>query len=294
MPFFIMIPKGFDMHLRPVRKQHLQPMVAATMCALAICQSALAQSERDNQPVAAPRAEQDGLQRNLELSTGFQNLSNGFGNWRDVSLRGTYGVGAHVLQGEVLATQRFGENGAFVGVSDTVTFNEDWYASVAAGAGDGAFYLPRYRLDATVYKKWLADRSLVTSVGAGYYKAPDGHTDNSLSLGLVYYFSAPFIAEAGVRLNSSNPGAIKTRQQFVALTYGRSKQDLFTVRHTWGREGYQTIASDTQLVNFRSNETSIAWRHWMNARTGVLVGANRYTNPFYNRSGVNVGIFHDF
>jgi YaiO family outer membrane protein len=235
-----------------------------------------------------------GLQRNLELSTGFQNLSGGFGSWRDVTLRGTYGLPSHVLQGEVSVNRRFNKDGTFVGLSDTYTFNEDWYGSVALGFGDGAFYLPRYRVDATLYRKFLPDRSLIGSVGVGYYKAPDGHTDSSTSLGLVYYFAPSWIAEGGVRFNSSNPGSIKTQQQFAALTYGQVKQDLITVRYAWGGEGYQTIATNAQLVNFASREGSLSWRHWLNPRTGVVVGANRYTNPFYNRSGLTIGIFHDF
>ncbi len=255
---------------------------------------ALAQTSDAGAERLAPPAEQTGLPRTLELDAGFQNLSRGFGSWRDVTLRGTYGLPSHVLQGELSVNRRFNKDGAFVGLSDTYTFNEDWYTNVAVGFGDGAFYLPRYRLDATLYRKWLAGRNLVTSVGAGTYKAPDGHTDNSLSLGLVYYFDAPWIAEGGVRLNSSNPGAIKTQQQFLALTYGRDKEDLITVHHAWGAEGYQTITASTQLVNFKSNESSISWRHWVTPRTGILVGANRYTNPFYNRSGLNIGIFHNF
>ena len=147
---------------------------------------------------------------------------------------------------------------------------------------------------ATLYRKWLPQKNLVTSIGAGQYKAPDGHTDNNLSLGLVYYFDTPFVAEAGLRLNSSNPGAIKTQQQFLALTYGRVKENLVTLRHAWGQEGYQTIGATTQLVNFASKETSISWRHWFAPRTGVLISANSYTNPFYNRNGFNIGIFHDF
>ena len=255
---------------------------------------ALAQPTEAGTVRPAPVVEQTNLPRSLELSTSFQNLSSGFGSWRDVTLRGTYGLPSHVLQGELSLNRRFNKDGVFVGLSDTYTFNEDWYANVTTGFGDGAFYLPRYRLDATLYRKWLANRNLVTSVGAGVYKAPDGHSDNSLSLGLVYYFDAPWIAEGGVRLNSSNPGAIKTQQQFLALTYGRDKEDLITVRHAWGAEGYQTIAASAQLVNFKSNETSMSWRHWVTPRTGVLVGANRYTNPFYNRSGLNIGIFHNF
>lgn len=232
--------------------------------------------------------------RKLEISAGSQGLSNGYGRWYDLNLRGAYGLGSHLLQGELSAHRRFGQNGNYLGLSDTYTFNPDWYGSLSVGAGDGAFYLPNYRVDATLYRKWLQERNLVTSVGLGYYDAPDGHTDRSLSLGAAYYFSSPWIVEAGVRLNSSNPGAIKTSQQFVALTWGRSRQDVVSARYGWGGEGYLTTAANTQLVNFRSREASLSWRHWLTPSTGVLIGINRYTNPSYRRNGVQLGLFHDF
>ena len=279
-----------------MRLQTLFTLRFLTVClgGLACFSNASAQSTEAQMARSAPALEQSDMPRMLELSTGFQNLSGGFGEWRDVTLRGTYGLPSHVLQGELSLNRRFNKDGVFVGLSDTYTFNEDWYGSIAVGFGDGAFYLPRYRVDATLYRKWLPQKNLVTSIGAGQYKAPDGHTDNSLSLGLVYYFDTPFVAEVGLRLNSSNPGAIKTQQQFLALTYGRVKENLVTLRHAWGQEGYQTIGATTQLVNFASKETSISWRHWFAPRTGVLLGANSYTNPFYKRNGFNVGIFHDF
>ena len=274
----------------------IKTMLAA--CAmLASTGAVLAQTSNDSQSASsavAPHQTGEDYKRSLELSAGAQNLSNGFGNWRDLTLRGVYGLPSHVIQAELSTQRRFNTNGAFLGVSDTYTFNEDWYASLALGAGDGAFYLPRYRVDATLYRKLLADRRLVTSIGVGQYKAPDGHTDNSLSLGLVYYFEAPWIAEGGVRLNSSNPGSIRTQQQFVALTYGHDKQDLVSARYGWGGEGYLAIAANTQLVNFKSREASLAWRHWLNPRTGLLLSINRYTNPSYTRNGVNVGVFNDF
>lgn len=268
---------------------------------LAFCGSVAAQSANGglmqattpSVPVVPAPAEPN-MQRSLELSTGVQNLSGGFSNWRDVTLRGAYGLNNHLLQGEVSLNRRFDQNGVFVGLSDTATFNEDYYASIALGFGDGAFYLPRYRVDATLYKKWLADRRLVTSVGWSYYKAPDGHSDNGISLGLVYYFSSPWIAEGGIRFNSSNPGAIRTQQQFVALTYGSVKQDLVTARYAWGGEGYQTIATNAQILDFKSREASLSWRHWLNPSTGVVVSANRYVNPTYIRSGLNIGVFHAF
>ena len=276
-------------------------LLFTSLASLAFCGSAAAQTANQGliqtTPTTTPQASavsEADMQRNLELSAGFQNSTNGFGSWRDITLRGSYGLPSHLLQGEVSATRRFNKDGTYIGLSDTYTINEDWYSNFALGLGDGAFYLPRYRVDATLYRKLLSDRSLVSSVGLGYYKAPDGHTDNSVSLGLVYYFASPWVAEGGVRFNNSNPGAIRTQQQFAALTYGRVKQDLVTVRYAWGAEGYQTIATNAQLVNFKSQEASLSWRHWLNSRTGVLVGANRYTNPSYTRSGLNVGIFHDF
>ena len=244
--------------------------------------------------VAPAPADADAKPLRLELSAGVQNLSNGYGNWRELGLRGAYTTGRHVIQGELSTTRRFNEDGSFAGVSDTYTFNDDWYGSLALGASDGAFYLPKYRIDAMLYRKWLPERNLVTSAGVGYYDAPDGHTDRSVSLGLAYYFQAPFIVEGGVRFNSSNPGAVRTHQQFLAGTYGRDKQDLVTARYAWGGEGYLAIGPATQLVDFDSEEASLTWRHWLTPTAGLLVGVNRYRNPLYTRSGATIGIFSQF
>ncbi|MDH4395594.1 MAG: YaiO family outer membrane beta-barrel protein [Limnobacter sp.] len=232
--------------------------------------------------------------RSLELSAGTQNLTAGLGDWEELTLRGTYGLGQHTLQGELSQNRRFDQNGTFLGISDTFIFDEDWFGRFSVGAGDGAFYLPRYRVDASFSRKWLDRKNLVTTFGLGYYDAPDNHTDRSVSASMAYYFEGPWIVEGGVRMNNSSPGSIDSQQQFVAVTYGRDKQDLVTARYGYGGEGYLSIASDTQLVNFDSNESSIVWRHWFNSRTGFLLGANHYDNPAYTRSGITVGIFHDF
>ena len=271
--------------------------VFSSLIILGLSGTALAQTSSQGQGLMAPALPAqtvDAGKRSLELSAGSQNLSAGFGNWKEIGLRGTYATGPHILQGELTQNRRFGQNGTFAGLSDTYTFNDDWFGWFSVGAGDGAFYLPRYRLDTSISRKWLDKRNLVTSLGLGYYSAPDGHTDRSLTAGVAYYFEAPWIVEGGVRLNHSSPGSIKSQQQFLALTYGRDKQDLVTARYGWGNEGYLAITSGTQLVNFDSREGSIAWRHWLNPRTGLLIGANRYTNPSYNRTGVTLGVFHDF
>ena len=277
-------------------------VIFSALCILAVAVPVAAQTssagsgavQPGNLPAPSPEQAFTGPVRNLELSTGAQRLTNGFGNWRDVTLKGAYGLDKHLFQGELSAHRRFGEDGVFLGLSDTYTFNEDWYSSLAVGVGDGAFYLPRYRVDGTIYRKLLPNRNLVASLGLGYYKAPGGNSDQSISLGTAYYFETPWIVEGGIRLNRSSPGSVDTQQQFVAVTYGRNKQDLVTARYGWGDEGYLAIAANRQLVNFESREASLTWRHWFNPSTGVLVGANRYSNPSYRRSGVTVGLFHDF
>jgi YaiO family outer membrane protein len=243
-------------------------------------------------PSAAPAAAETA--GSLEIGFGSQHLTAGFDNWSDVTVLGRYALGRHVLRAEAASTRRFGENGAFLGLGDTYTFDEDWYGALAVGAGDGAFYLPRIRIDAALNRKLLSDRSLVATLGLGYYHAPDGHTDRALTLGAIYYFKTPWVVEGGVRFNSSNPGAVRTNQQFVAATWGRDKHDLVTGRFTWGGEGYLSISAQTQLVNFRSNEANLGWRHWFTPRTGALLGLTRYSNPLYRRTGVNVGFFYDF
>lgn len=267
-------------------------MTALFYSSAAQCQVA---NERPDIPAAASTGkaiEEQNLK--LELNAGAQSLSNGYGDWKDLTLSGVYSTNQHVLRAEASMNRRFNQDGLFVGAADTYTFNDDWYGSFAVGVGDGAFYLPRYRVDGSIYRKMLPERNLVGSIGAGYYRAPDGHTDNILSLGLTYYFVSPWILEGGVRLNNSRPGSINTQQQFVAATYGRDKHDLITARYGWGKEGYLAITADSQIVNFKSSEASLSWRHWFSPTTGLLVSALRYTNPTYRRSGVNIGLFSSF
>lgn len=251
--------------------------------------------ERQNVPVAASTSKTMQEEKlRLELSLGAQSLSSGYGDWKDLTVRSAYSTNQHLLQGEVSMNRRFNQDGLFVGASDTYTFNDDWYGFLAVGAGDGAFYLPRYRVDGAIYRKMLPERNLVGSVGAGYYRAPDGHTDKILSLGMVYYFASPWILEGGLRFNNSLPGSINTRQQFVAATYGRDKHDLVIARYGWGREGYLAIAENSQIVNFKSSEASLTWRHWFNPDTGLSISATRYSNPAYRRTGLNIGLFTSY
>lgn len=245
-------------------------------------------------PAAAPAPTPTPSSTPVSISTyaSYQSLSAGYGQWSETGVFGTYETGANVLQGQLSAMRRFGEPGKYAGFGDTLTINPDWYASLSVGAGDGAFYLPRYRVDAFINRKLLAQKNLVATLGLSYYVAPDGHTDSSVGLGAIYYYSTlPLVLQGEVRFNNSNPGGVNTRQQFVAATWGYDKQTQIIGRYAWGMEGYQTIGAGVQLVDFYSTDASLAVRHWLGSNWGVSAMLERYRNPYYVRQGVTLGLF---
>lgn len=227
----------------------------------------------------------------IEAYVNTQSLSNGYEDWYETGVRGHVGVGNHVLGMEAATMKRFGENGLYVGLSDTVTIDEDWFATLSIGAGDGASYLPSYRVDAFINRKLLAGRQLIATLGAGYYRAPDDHVDRNISLGATYYFEAPWVIQGEIRFNNSSPGSVKTRQQFLAATWGHAGKTQVTARYGWGAEGYQAIGGGASLVNFDSRQSQLSFRHWLGPRWGITAALERYSNPYYVRKGATLALF---
>ena len=226
----------------------------------------------------------------LELRLGAQRLTAGYPRWREAGLLLTYPTGSHAWRAELAATDRFGERGTWLSVMDTFTLDRDWYASLAAGVGDGAFYLPRTRIDAFIHRKLLADRRLVAFAGVTGSRAPDGHQDRAVEIGAIHYFAGPWVLQGALRFNESDPGDVRTRQQYVALSR-LSAADQWTLRYGWGREGYLAIGPASSLVDFASREASLRWRHALDRRSGVTVALEHYRNPSYHRSGIAMGYF---
>ena len=188
----------------------------------------------------------------------------------------------------------YGDAGVFLGVANTHTFNQDWFAATAAGTSVGGFYLPRFRANATVSRKWLPARQLVTSVGGGYYAAKDAHRDYSVAAGAVYYFPAAVIVEGGVTWNHSTPGGVASRYQFFAVTQGRERERYIVVRVAGGNEAYQLIGPTSPIANFASRSASLTVRQWVNSAWGLSLGAEIYSNSSYTRSAVTLGAFKQF
>jgi YaiO family outer membrane protein len=243
--------------------------------------------------VPEPAAMQNGL-HSIEVYEEQNKLSVGYERWREFGLRGIYQLGDHQISGEATNMNRFNENGNYLGLGDTVVLSPQWYASLNAGAGDGAPYLPKYRVDGFVHRKFLDDQRLVGSLGLGRYRAPDGHQDDNVSLGLTYYFSQPWVVQAQAKRTHSNPGGIDTNQYFAAATWGHHQQTQVTGRYGWGREGYLSLGSDLSVSQFSSQQKTLTVQHWLGLDWGIKVKVDNYHNPYYHRNGLSLAVFKDF
>lgn len=230
----------------------------------------------------------------LEAYEEHNRLSAGFDRWRETGVRGIYQSGQHQLSAEALHTQRFNESGNYLGLGDTVVLNPEWYASLNVGAGDGAAYLPKYRIDGFIHRKFLDDLRLVGSLGLGLYRAPDGHQDDNVSLGLSYYFSQPWVVQAQVKSSHSNPGGIRTLQYFVAASWAVQPNTQITGRYGWGEEGYQSLGGSASITEFSSRQKTLTVQHRLGPDWGLRLSADNYHNPVYNRTGWRLALFKEF
>jgi YaiO family outer membrane protein len=242
-----------------------------------------------------PTRSQPPLRGEVSATGSYHALSDSLPSWSFVQLRGLFHAGpSDVWTGEIVDEREFGDAGIFLGVANTHTFNQNWYAFTAAGTSAGGFFLPRFRATATVSRKWLPARRLVTSLGGGYHAAKDAHRDYSVSAGALYYFPAPVIVESGVTWNNSTPGGVVSRYQFLVVTQGREGERYIIVRIAGGHEAYQLIGPTSPIADFASRSASLAVRQWVTSGWGLSLGAEIYSNSSYTRKGVTLGAFKQF
>jgi len=231
----------------------------------------------------------------LELGYGHHYLSDGNSEWNDQYMRGSVQLTAKDrVFGEASHQDHFDDEGAYLGAGYSRIFNEDWYATVSAGASTGGVFLPRVRTDGFLYKKWLDKKNLVTGVGFTYSKSRLENYDRIFWLNLIYYFDAPWILEVGGNIAESNPGAVQSGRGYMALTYGIYKHHYLTVNYNHGTEGWQAIGGTNTISDFQSYEITATWRQWITDDFGFNLVGNHYHNPNYDRSGFIVGLFVDF
>lgn len=228
----------------------------------------------------------------VEASGFAHRVSNGFGNWSGGRLRAVLPLGrSDVLYLEGTGQRAFGDEGVFGSVAHQHSFGDGWISFLGAGGGTGEFYFPELRLDAALSRKLLASRRLVATIGGTWVRSKAAYRDRAAQASLTGYLGPTVVVEAGARLNWSTPGDVASQRGFLALTLGRAGSRYVVLRGAAGSEGYQLTGSGATEQKFNSTEAAISWRQWLGGTLGFVLGGEWYDNPFYTRTGVQLGLF---
>jgi YaiO family outer membrane protein len=230
----------------------------------------------------------------IEGGMNYNKLTNNFGTWV-----GEYGIISKKIDakntwlGNIDHKREFGENGTILGATNYHDFTDAWYTTVSLNISDKSFFLQRYSGALTLYHKMLKAKQLVPYFGVIKYIWRTHHQDTVLNPGFIYYFEKPWVVEAGLLLQRSDPGNVDTLYKYIAITQGEEKKHYYTARLGWGREGYLAVSSVDITQNFPSYVVTLTWRQWLTENWGFNLVGEGYKSRVYHRAGVQLGVFRD-
>lgn len=231
----------------------------------------------------------------VEAGLNYSNLTNGYDDWYGAVVRGSWQQDENnIWEAEILRENEYDTWGTYFVVGLNHTFNEDWYGSLFVGTSDSAFFFPKFRVDAFINRKLLAERNLVATVGIGYEEAQQVNSDERLYLGASYYFEEPWEVEGGIRFNRSSPGPQNSTRYRVATTYGRPFERYLIAEYEWGKEAYQYIDENVVIADFNSQIVTLTWREWMARDWGFALRSEFYHSDEYNRNGIEISVFKHY
>ncbi|WP_063534266.1 YaiO family outer membrane beta-barrel protein [Burkholderia sp. MSMB1589WGS] len=252
------------------------------------------QENRPTLPEAIVTHVQAPAQRHTELSLAYSmaHLTNGYGDWYGVHLRGLYQAGGRTIIGELAQLHRFHESTQLGAITYIQDMGPNWFGGIGFAGTTSGTILPSARVDLSLNRKLLSNRSLVLSAGAGYAWNRNGHRDQLYHLGAIWYAVPKWIFEAGWNYTVDSPGSVKAPAYYGAITYGEVGKSQIVLRGGFGREAYQATGNNAQITDFRSHEVSLKWRYWFTRKWGTQVEFDYYHNPYYSRIGGEVGMFY--
>ncbi|NRO96993.1 YaiO family outer membrane beta-barrel protein [Paraburkholderia sp. NMBU_R16] len=231
-----------------------------------------------------------------ELDLGYSRayVTNNYGDWYGVRLRGLHQFGNQTVTGELSQLRRFGQSTTFGAVNYVRDFDADWFGAIGFSGTTSGTILPSERVDLSLNRKVLPQRNLVLSLGAGYAWNRSGHRDQLYHAGVIWYATPKLIGEIGMNYNVDAPGSVKAPAYYAAVSYGTIGKSVLGIRGSFGREAYQAIGAANQIVDFRSNEIDVQWRYWITKTWGAQLEFNAYHNPYYSRRGFEISLFHSW
>lgn len=241
-------------------------------------------------------AEKNYLEENYyEGGVKYHDLTAGYPSWKEAYAKGSWRQNAdNVWDWEVLGSSRFNASGVSVTGGVTRTLNEDWYGSLHLTTSDGVFFFPRFRVDAFLNRKYLDEGNLVGTYGLFYEDSGTVNEERGIYLGASYYFSSPWILEAGVKRIENSPGPEISTRYKIAVTHGRAFDQYLIAEVDFGNEAYQYVAATTSIVDVQSIVYTLTWRKWIKKDWGINLVGEYYNSDTYDRTGVAFGVFKHF
>ena len=197
---------------------------------------------------------------------------------------------------EAVSMDRFEDTGTYLVGGNVHRFSAQWFSTLFVGRGSGINW-PKLRVDATVYRKWFTDQSLVTGLGVGHYDAPEGGRDRWLLADANIYLPGPWIVQTSLTLNRSDPGGIASEHGLIALTHLRPRDRQLTLSLRSGDAGYIDPGSAGQVgreVGYAFTSIGLNWRQWWGPGWGTQLGVERYMRSAYDQTSLDLGVFREF
>ncbi len=226
----------------------------------------------------------------IRLSGAAAGVTNGYGDWASVGFRAAVVAGPRdLILGEARWQRAFGDRGVYAGGGLRHAFGSKWFTTTTIGGGTGRFALPDLRFDASIHRKLATRDRVLFTAGFTAVRSKDVYRDHAGFTSLAVYGDG-IVAEAGIRINWSNPGSRRSARGVGALTIGRTGRRLFVLRGSAGRESYQLLGTPQALREFASQEAGAEFEEWLGRHISLTFGADYYHNPFYRRTGGSLGI----
>ena len=227
----------------------------------------------------------------IEAGGYYHHVTGPFGDWRGGYARGVFAGARDVWYLDARAQRAFNDDGVYGSIANVHTWTSRFYMQLGVGAGTGRYVLPALREDLSLNFKLGRARSVILTVGETYVDSHLIYEDKAFFGSLSWYAGGTVLVEAGGRVNWSNPGSVRSGRGSGALTLGRFGGSQVTLRGGAGTEGYQLIGLGTPLRMFSSQEASGALRQWLSGGWGMVLQGDWYHNPFYTRTGGQLGLF---
>jgi YaiO family outer membrane protein len=149
-------------------------------------------------------------------------------------------------------------------------------------------------MDSSLSRKWLANKQLVSTIGISYFDARDVHTDMGYTLEGSYYTRSPWVVQAGLTVNRSQPGGVLSASGYGALSHLVAGRRIVSLRVSGGQQAYQALSLPRFQVDVPFSDVRLTWKEWVGRRWGVNLAAGSYQSETFDQRGVEVGVFTEF